>query len=160
MGAIRECKPVLLLIAAFAASEEAMQRGKELAEREFGPIALESKTYRFDDFTPYYAKEMGEALPKRFWVFQKALSRGYGLRPPHWRRLFENQSRALRTRSHWQGRAYRRGARDDPRRTPQFAASSRGSSVLRLKLKKFAPSVISTINPELSGLVYLTGTTQ
>lgn len=76
MGAIRECKPVLLLIAAFAASEEAMQRGKELAEREFGPIALESKTYRFDDFTPYYAKEMGEALPKRFWVFQNLIDPG------------------------------------------------------------------------------------
>lgn len=66
MGAIRECKPVLLLIAAFAASEEAMQRGKELAEREFGPIALESKTYRFDDFTPYYAKKWARRFRNAF----------------------------------------------------------------------------------------------
>ena len=49
MGAIRECKPVLLLIAAFAASEEAMQRGKELAEREFVRLAFDiGKDSRID----------------------------------------------------------------------------------------------------------------
>ncbi len=76
MGAINAYKPVLLLIAAFGVSEEALTLGKAKAEAEFGPIALESPTYRFDDFTGYYAKEMGCALPKRFWVFEKLADPG------------------------------------------------------------------------------------
>lgn len=76
MGAIRQCKPVLLLVAAFGATEEAIALGKERVEAAFGTIARESRTYRFDDFTGYYAKEMGDALPKRFWVFEKLADPG------------------------------------------------------------------------------------
>ena len=76
MGAVRQCKHVLLLIAAFGVTEEALTLGKARAEREFGPIARESATYRFDDFTEYYAKEMGDALPKRFWVFKRLVDPG------------------------------------------------------------------------------------
>jgi len=76
MGAIRECKPALLLVAAFGVSEEALALGREYVEREFGPIAKESATYYFNDFTDYYAKEMGEALPKRFWVFERLIDPG------------------------------------------------------------------------------------
>ncbi|MBQ9874306.1 MAG: DUF4416 family protein [Thermoguttaceae bacterium] len=70
MGSIRPCKPVLLLVAAFGSSEEALALGKERAEKRFGPIAKESATYRFEDFTRYYENEMGASLPKRFWVFE------------------------------------------------------------------------------------------
>ena len=76
MGAVREVQPVLLLVAAFGATDEALTLGKERVEKEFGTIAKESATYRFDDFTHYYAKEMGDALPKRFWVFQKLVDPG------------------------------------------------------------------------------------
>ena len=76
MGAIRECKPVLLLIAAFGVSEEALALGRERAEREFGPIAKESATYSFNKFTDYYEKEMGVELPKRFWVFERLADPG------------------------------------------------------------------------------------
>lgn len=76
MGAIRTYKPVLLLIAAFGVSEEAIALGKERAEEEFGAIAMESPTYQFEDFTRYYDKEMGPALPKRFWVFEKLADPG------------------------------------------------------------------------------------
>ena len=76
MGAIRQCKPTLLLVAAFGATEEALALGKEKVEREFGAIAKESATYRFDDFTQYYEKEMGSALNKRFWVFENLVDPG------------------------------------------------------------------------------------
>lgn len=76
MGAIKEYKPVLLLIAVFGVSEEAIALGKERAEKEFGPIALESPVYQFENFTSYYDKEMGASLPKRFWVFEKLADPG------------------------------------------------------------------------------------
>ncbi|MBP5620971.1 MAG: DUF4416 family protein, partial [Thermoguttaceae bacterium] len=76
MGEIRKVKPVLLLIAAFGVDEEALALGKARAEQEFGPIAMESPTYRFDDFTHYYDKEMGAALPKRFWIFERLADPG------------------------------------------------------------------------------------
>ncbi len=76
MGEIRKCKPALLLIAAFGVSEEALALGRERAEQEFGPIAKESATYCFNDFTNYYAKEMGTELSKRFWVFERLVDPG------------------------------------------------------------------------------------
>ena len=76
MGEIRTPQPVLLLIATFAATEEAAALGRKRVEDSFGPIALESDVYRFDDFTSYYAKEMGDALPKRFWVFERLVDPG------------------------------------------------------------------------------------
>lgn len=76
MGAIKEYKPVLLLIAAFGVTEEAIALGKARAEEEFGPIAMESPVYQFEDFTHYYEKEMGAALPKRFWIFERLVDPG------------------------------------------------------------------------------------
>ena len=76
MGAIREVKPVLLLIAAFGVSDEALALGRERACREFGNVGKESAIYRFDDFTHYYADEMGDALPKQFWVFERLIDPG------------------------------------------------------------------------------------
>lgn len=73
MGIVRNQPPVLLLIAAFGVSQEALALGRERVEREFGPIAKESETYRFNDFTRYYEEEMGPELPKRFWVFENLI---------------------------------------------------------------------------------------
>ena len=73
MGTIRTVKPVLLLIAAFGATSEALELGKARAVERFGKIAKESAPYRFDSFTQYYAKEMGDALPKSFWVFENLI---------------------------------------------------------------------------------------
>ena len=73
MGMIRSVKPVLLLIAAFGATPKALELGKARAVERFGAIAKESAPYRFDSFTSYYAKEMGDALPKRFWVFENLI---------------------------------------------------------------------------------------
>ena len=70
MGIIRDTPPVLLIIAAFAAREEAIDWGRLQAEASFGPIALESETFRFDRFTDYYESSMGAALLKKFWAFR------------------------------------------------------------------------------------------
>ena len=76
MGAINPYKPVLLLVAVFSVSEEAVQTARELLEKEFGPIAKESPVYSFNSFTKYYAKEMGNELPKKFWVFERLVDPG------------------------------------------------------------------------------------
>ena len=64
MGAIVEPQPVLLIIAAFSRHEAAMQWGRDRAEAEWGPIALTSPAFDFDQ-TTYYEKSMGPALKKQ-----------------------------------------------------------------------------------------------
>ena len=73
MGEIRTPEPVQLIIAAFAAEEEAFAWGKERAIETFGPIWRESPTFFFNEFTDYYAEEMGAVLPKRFWAFERLI---------------------------------------------------------------------------------------
>ncbi len=73
MGDIRKPEPVLLIIAAFAAEEDSLAWGKERAVEAFGPIWRESPTFFFNEFTDYYAGEMGAVLPKRFWAFERLI---------------------------------------------------------------------------------------
>lgn len=76
MGIIKQPRPVLLLIAAFSSSEEILQAGKQQMIQDFGPIWQESPTFRFDEFTLYYEKEMGKILFKRFWAFETLINPG------------------------------------------------------------------------------------
>lgn len=76
MGAIRSPEPALLLVAAFGASDEALALGKARAEEKYGLIAKESEAYRVEDFTRYYDEEMGDALYKRFWIFERLVDPG------------------------------------------------------------------------------------
>ncbi|MDO5308892.1 MAG: DUF4416 family protein [Planctomycetia bacterium] len=76
MGEIRACKPALLLVAVFGVCEEALALAQEKCQEKFGKIALQSASYYFDSFTHYYAKEMGERLPKKFWVFEDLVDPG------------------------------------------------------------------------------------
>ena len=73
MGNILVKQPVLLLIPAFAATEDALFWGKQKAVDLFGPIVLESETFRFDRFTDYYAPSMGGELLKRMWAFESLI---------------------------------------------------------------------------------------
>ena len=61
-------------MAAFGSGDEAFSWSKERAEVAFGPLALESETFRFDRFTDYYAPTMGPVLPKRLWAFQRLIN--------------------------------------------------------------------------------------
>jgi len=74
MGDIHIKQPVLLILPAFAAEEPALLWAKNRASELFGPIALESDTFRFDRFTDYYATSMGAELLKRIWAFENLIS--------------------------------------------------------------------------------------
>ena len=74
MGEIRhQVDPVLFFIAAFAPDEQPLCWARQQAEGRFGPVALESETFRFDEFTRYYSPEMGPVLYKRFWAFEQCI---------------------------------------------------------------------------------------
>ena len=73
MGEIHVKQPVLLILPAFAAEESALLWAKHQASELFGPIALESETFRFDRFTDYYAPSMGPELLKRIWAFERLI---------------------------------------------------------------------------------------
>jgi len=74
MGAIHSPKPVLLFMAVFSADPSAFAWVRKRAETKWGPLALESETFPFETFTDYYAKSMGERLPKRLWAFENLIS--------------------------------------------------------------------------------------
>ncbi len=73
MGEIHAKQSVLLILPAFAAEERALLWGREKAIELFGPIVLESETFRFDRFTNYYAPSMGAELLKRIWAFENPI---------------------------------------------------------------------------------------
>ncbi len=70
MGAITQPRPVLLLLAVFSRHEIALSWARAQAESRWGPIALTSQTFSFDD-TTYYEKTMGPELKKVFFVFER-----------------------------------------------------------------------------------------
>jgi hypothetical protein len=65
--------PVLLVVAAFSRHGEALEWGKERLQRAYGPIALESLPYIFNQ-TTYYERTMGAGLRKQFLVFQELVA--------------------------------------------------------------------------------------
>lgn len=70
MGSIRSPKSVLLFMAVFSSDSTAFDWVRKRAEVQWGPLALESAPFPFETFTDYYAKTMGETLPKRLWAFE------------------------------------------------------------------------------------------
>ena len=70
MGLIRFPQPVLLLTAVFSADASAFDWVRKRAEEHWGALALESEEFSFETFTDYYAKTMGNVLPKRLWAFE------------------------------------------------------------------------------------------
>lgn len=72
MGAITETKPVLLILGTFSRHEAALIWTRKIAEANWGPIALTSKTFSFDE-TTYYEKTMGPGLKKVFFAFERLI---------------------------------------------------------------------------------------
>lgn len=69
MGRVRRAAPLVTpLIAAFSGEPELLDRVAVLLTDQFGCLAAISERYRFTD-TDYYAKSMGPALEKQFFVF-------------------------------------------------------------------------------------------
>ena len=73
MGEIHTKQPVLLILPAFAAEEATLHWARNKATELFGPIVLESETFRFDRFTNYYERSMGARLFKKIWAFENPI---------------------------------------------------------------------------------------
>jgi hypothetical protein len=69
MAEPRAPAPVLLLVAAFSRHAEALAWGRRSMEHVFGPVALASPPYAFEQ-TAYYEATMGPDLRKQFLVFR------------------------------------------------------------------------------------------
>jgi hypothetical protein len=61
--------PVLLIVAVFSRHAQALAWARARLEEFFGPVALESQPYDFQQ-TAYYEATMGPGLQKKFLVFQ------------------------------------------------------------------------------------------
>jgi len=75
MGTPHAHPPTLLLMAAFSRHAEALEWARRRAESRFGPIALASPAFDFDQ-THYYDAEMGPGLKKCFWAFANPFDPG------------------------------------------------------------------------------------
>jgi hypothetical protein len=70
MGEVGSPLLVLPIIAAFSRYEDALGWGRSRAAETFGPIALESPAFEFNQ-TAYYEPTMGPGLRKQFWAFER-----------------------------------------------------------------------------------------
>jgi hypothetical protein len=70
MGDASLPEPVALIVAAFSRCMEALDWGRAELERVFGPVALASPLFEFNQ-TKYYELTMGPELRKRFLVFDR-----------------------------------------------------------------------------------------
>ena len=73
MGEARLHDPVLLVIAAFSRHAETLDWARGRLEQAFGPVALASAPYRFEQ-TTYYQATMGPDLCKQFLAFQNLVA--------------------------------------------------------------------------------------
>lgn len=70
MGRPSPHQPTRLIMAVFSRFPEAFDWARNRAAQAWGPIALESESFRFED-TNYYESTMGAELVKRFWLFER-----------------------------------------------------------------------------------------
>jgi hypothetical protein len=72
MAAIQPHRPVLLILAAFSRYPEAIAWGRQTAETEWGPAALQSELFDHRE-TNYYEATMGSDLKKTFFAFERLI---------------------------------------------------------------------------------------
>lgn len=70
MGQIKPAEQVLLIVAAFSRTDEALDWTARQASAEWGPIALASDRFEFSE-TDYYQPTMGTGLHKQFLAFEQ-----------------------------------------------------------------------------------------
>lgn len=72
MGELRPREKVMLVLAAFSRHDTALTWTREKCIAQFGPIALASEPFPFEQ-TSYYEAEMGAALRKQFLAFEQLI---------------------------------------------------------------------------------------
>ena len=72
MGAIRTHRSVLAILAAFSRHGEALEWARATAAATWGPVALTSDRFPFED-TEYYQTTMGSGLQKIFFAFEQLI---------------------------------------------------------------------------------------
>jgi len=70
MGQPADHPAALLLLAAFSRHDAALRWAKDRAAAAWGPAAMESPAFDFDQ-TDYYTPTMGPGLSKVFWAFDR-----------------------------------------------------------------------------------------
>ena len=70
MGQTKTHRSVLVFLAIFSRYEQAMAWARKTAEHSWGPIALSSDVFTFDQ-TDYYERQMGPDLKKQLLVFEQ-----------------------------------------------------------------------------------------
>lgn len=73
MGKPRTPPPVLLLCGLIGQDMDLLRRARGLLVRRYGPVALESPVWPFDQ-TDYYREEMGPDLLRWFLVFERPIA--------------------------------------------------------------------------------------
>ncbi len=71
MGDIHQPEPVLFLLAAFSRHAAALDWARQRAEAAWGPVALESPAFDFDE-TDYYEADDGPGLAKSVFCLRAA----------------------------------------------------------------------------------------
>jgi hypothetical protein len=82
MGAIGGHYPVLPLLAAFSRHDEALDWARQRSSEPWGPVALTSDVFPFDD-TGYYAATMGAGLKKVFFAFERLVDPAWIVQAKH-----------------------------------------------------------------------------
>jgi hypothetical protein len=72
MGEARLHPTVLAILAAFSRHEAALAWARERVVAEWGPIALESEAFAFEE-TSYYEQQMGAGLRKVFFALERLI---------------------------------------------------------------------------------------
>jgi len=73
MGMIEEVNPAKLIRGIIACSEGVIKEAEPFIGRSWGEIDLRSPIIPFD-FTQYYEEEMGKALLRQWWSFEKLIN--------------------------------------------------------------------------------------
>lgn len=70
MGELKQPEPMMMIVAAFSRHDEALDWTREWAVQRWGSLACESPRFEFTE-TEYYTREMGSALKKTFFAFER-----------------------------------------------------------------------------------------
>ncbi|MCD6471971.1 DUF4416 family protein [Candidatus Aerophobetes bacterium] len=73
MGKVKQPISVKLIVGMLSSEKDLFSQAEDMMSQKFGPIDFKSSVLLFN-FTPYYKKEMGEKLKRKFISFKRLIS--------------------------------------------------------------------------------------